>query len=189
MKAIMFSTKKSTKCLAALTAVFAAQGAFAAGGLFDSASLEVGAGKSVQMVRVAGQSDWNQHWLATSGYHLSGYWDFNLAQWRGNAYRNVAGRHENITVIGVTPVFRWESDDKLGLYAEGGIGASLFSRLYNNAGNRLSTAYEFADHIGVGYALANKWDLSARVQHYSNGGIKHPNSGVNWFVIKAAYRF
>jgi hypothetical protein len=185
----MVSINKIGKSLAAVAAVFAAQSAFAADGWFDSASFEVGGGEHVQMVRGALQSDWNKNWLPSYGHHISGYWDFNLAQWRGNAYRGVTGDHQNITVIGVTPVFRYERDDKLGWYAEGGIGASLFSQLYDNSGNRLSTAFEFADHIGAGYVLDNKWDVSARIQHYSNGGIKHPNSGVNWFVLKAAYRF
>jgi hypothetical protein len=184
----MNSTKQFGRILAALAALFVAQSAVAAGGRFDSASLEVGDGDKVQMVRGALQSDWNKNWLASNGRHLSGYWDVNLALWRQTDYRS-RGEHQNLAVIGVTPVFRYERDDKLGWYAEGGIGASLFSQLYNNADNRLSTAFEFADHIGLGYVLDNKWDMSARIQHYSNGGIKHPNSGVNWFVLKAAYRF
>jgi hypothetical protein len=185
----MVSIVKVGTSLAALAVVFTAQPAFAADNWFSSASLEVGGGEHVQMVRGAVQSDWDKNWLPSNGRHISGYWDFNLAQWRGNAYRGVTGDHQDITVIGVTPVFRYERDDKLGWYAEGGIGASLFSQLYDNSGNRLSTAFEFADHIGAGYVLNNKWDVSARIQHYSNGGIKHPNSGVNWFVLKAAYRF
>jgi lipid A 3-O-deacylase len=188
LKAIMVSTVKIGKFLAALAVACAAQPALAAGGWFRSASLEPGGGDKVQMIRGALQSDWNKNWLPSYGRHVSGYWDFNLAQWRGNAYRGVSGDHQNITVIGVTPVFRYERDDRLGWYMEGGIGASLFSHLYDNADNRLSTAYEFADHLGTGYVF-DKWDLSARLQHYSNGGIKHPNSGVNWFVLKAAYRF
>jgi hypothetical protein len=31
--------------------------------------------------------------------------------------------------------------------------------------------------------------VSARIQHYSNGGIKHPNSGVNWIVLRVARPF
>jgi hypothetical protein len=184
----MVSTQKIGKSLAALAAVFAVNSAFAADGWFDSASLEVGGGDKVQMIRAAAQHDWNQRWLPSNGRHLSGYWDFNVAYWRGTDYRSM-DRNQNLAVIGVTPVFRYEADNKLGWYAEGGIGASVFSELYNNADNHLSTAFEFADHVGVGYVLDNKWDLSARIQHYSNGGIKHPNSGVNWFVLKAAYRF
>jgi hypothetical protein len=35
----------------------------------------------------------------------------------------------------------------------------------------------------------NKWEVSAKIQHFSNGGIKEPNSGVNYGVVKAAYHF
>jgi lipid A 3-O-deacylase len=186
----MVSTKKFGKFAAALAALCATQAGFAADNkLIDSSSIEVGAGERVQFIRLGAQSDWSQRWFSSNGHHLSGYWDANIAQWRGNDYKNVSGAHQNLTVIGLTPVFRYERDDKRGLYGEGGIGVSLFSELYHNAGNRLSTAFEFADHVGVGYVMDNKWDLSARIQHYSNGGIKHPNSGVNLVVLKAAYRF
>jgi lipid A 3-O-deacylase len=143
----------------------------------------------VQLLRFGVQSDWSARWFASNGRHLSGYWDANLAQWRGNAYRNVPGQHQNITVAGLTPVFRYQRDDKLGWYAEGGIGIAVFSHLYNNDDNRLSTAFQFGDHLGVGYVLDKNWDIGAKVQHYSNGGFKKPNSGVNLFVVKATYRF
>lgn len=185
----MVSTRKFGKSLAALAALLFAQAGLAADKLVDSASLEVGGGSKVQMVRVAAQSYWNKNWLPYRGYHLSGYWDAAIAEWRGNAHLNVPGEHQYITVVSLTPVFRYERDDKRGLYGEGAIGAALFSELYRNDDKRLSTAFEFADHIGIGYVLDNHWDLAAKIQHYSNGGIKHPNSGVNWFVLKASYQF
>ena len=92
-------------------------------------------------------------------------------------------------MIGSTPVFRWENDNKKGIYVEGGIGASLFSKTYNNNGNRMSTAFEFADHIGIGYVFNNNFDLGLRLQHYSNAGIKKPNNGENFVVVRGAYRF
>jgi hypothetical protein len=184
----MVPIRKVGKYVAALAALTLSQASFA-GDWLDTASLEVGTGDQVQMVRVAAQKDWNVHWLAFNGHHLGGYWDTNLAYWRGTDYKGVSNQIQNIWVVGITPVFRYQNDNKRGLYAEGGIGASLFSQLYDNAHNRLSTAYEFADHIGVGYVLENKWDISGRIQHYSNGGIKHPNSGVNWLVLRVARPF
>ena len=53
----------------------------------------------------------------------------------------------------------------------------------------MSTAFEFADHIGVGYVFNNNFDLGLRLQHYSNAGIKKPNSGENFVVLRGAYRF
>jgi hypothetical protein len=187
MKAFMFL--KKIKPVLALSALLALQPAFAANMLADSAAVELGAGSKVQMIRVSAQKDWARSWFESNGTHLSGYWDANLAQWRGNAYRNVPGDHQNITVIGLTPVFRFERSDKRGFYGEAGIGVSFFSHLYNNDDNRLSTAFQFADHLGAGYVFDNRWEIGAKLQHYSNGGFKHPNSGVNWLVVKVARHF
>jgi lipid A 3-O-deacylase len=185
----MISLQKMMKSLAPVCALLVAQASWAADGLVDSASFEFGAGSSVKMVRAGVQSDWNVRWLASNGHHLSGYWDATLSQWRGDAYRGVSGRHQNITGIGFTPVFRYQRDDKLGWYVEGGVGANLLSHVYNNGGDQLSTAFQFGDHIGVGYVMPNQWELGIKYQHFSNGGIKSPNSGVEFLILKASYRF
>jgi len=185
----MVSAKKVLTFLAAVAALGASQASMAADGYFDSVALEGGGGEHVQVVRLSAQKNWNKNWFATSGYHLSGYWDANVAYWRANRWDDIQDNRKNLAVIGVTPVFRWEADDKLGFYGEAGIGASVFSSVYTNTHRQLSTAFEFADHIGVGYVLANKWDIGVRLQHYSNGGIKHPNGGVNLALVRAAYSF
>lgn len=177
------------KPVVALSALLALQPVFAADRLVDSAAVEAGAGSKVQMIRFSAQKNWERSWFESNGTHLSGYWDANVAQWRANSYRNVPGQHQNITAVNLTPVFRFERADKKGWYGEGGIGLSLLSELYDNDTYRLSTHFQFGDHIGAGYVFDNKWELGAKLQHYSNGGYKHPNTGVNWLVVKAAYHF
>ena len=185
----MNSLLRIVQALAATTAILAAQAGWAADRLLDSASFEYGGGNKVDMVRAAVQSDWDVRWLPSNGRHLSGYWDANLAYWRGDAYRGVKGEHQNIGSVGFTPVFRYQSDDKLGWYVEAGIGANLMSQTYNNGGDHLSTAFQFGDHLGIGYVMRNKWELGLKYQHFSNGGIKSPNSGVEFVVLKVSYRF
>ncbi|MCE3603048.1 acyloxyacyl hydrolase [Massilia sp. P8910] len=175
--------------LATLAAMAAAPPALASDKVVDHASLEFGGGAKVQMVRFGVQKDWERRWFQSNGTHVSGYWDASIAQWRGNAYQNVDGRHQNITNIGFTPVFRFQADDMRGWYAEAGVGLNLLSKLYDNDSNRLSTAFQFGDHLGVGYVFANQWDVGMKVQHFSNGGYKEPNSGVNFLVLKASRRF
>jgi lipid A 3-O-deacylase len=189
MKAFMFPNKIFWKPVLALGALLAMQPGFAADTLADSAAVEFGTGSKVQMMRFSAQKNWEKSWFESGGFHLSGYWDLNLAQWRGNAFQNVAGRHQNITVVGLTPVFRYEGADRRGWYAEGGIGLTLLSELYDNDDYRLSTHFQFGDHLGAGYVFDNKWEVGAKIQHYSNGGYKKPNSGVNWLAVKAAYHF
>jgi hypothetical protein len=155
----------------------------------DSFSAEFATGNKTQLVRIGAQWDWNKQWFQSNGTHLGGYWDLTAAEWRGNQYNNTPGATQSLTDIGITPVFRFQSDSKRGFYAEAGIGTHLLSKLYNNNGRRLSTHFQFGDHIGVGYVFSDKLDIGLKIQHFSNGGYKHPNNGANFAVIKASYGF
>lgn len=160
----------------------------ASSGLFDSISLEYGANSDQQLARVALQSDWKRRWRAKNGRHIGGYWDTNVAAWRLKAYENIPGQHKTIGVIGLTPVVRYQNDSGLGWYVEAGVGVTLLSTLYKNRDKEMSTAFQFADHVGVGY-LTPRWDIGLKLQHYSNASIKSPNAGANWLVLRAAYKF
>ncbi|EEC66864.1 hypothetical protein OsI_33362 [Oryza sativa Indica Group] len=95
----------------------------------------------------------------------------------------------NLVDLGLTPVLRFQRDDGKGFYGEAGIGVHLFSKLYRNNDKVLSTAFQFGDHVGAGYVFSNGLDLGIRLQHFSNGGIKQPNGGVNFAVARVAYKF
>jgi len=185
----MFSIQKIGAMLGVALAMVAGQANAADSGWVDSASFEFGSGPKVRMARFALQNDWDARWFASNGRHLGGYWDLSASWWRGTAYRNVDGQHQNLGVIGITPVLRYQRDDKLGWYAEAGIGANLFSELYNNDGHQLSTAFQFGDHLGIGYVTPNKWELGLKFRHYSNASIKRPNSGANFVAVSARYDF
>jgi len=155
----------------------------------DSFSAEFGAGNKTDLARVGAQWKWENRWWQSGGTHIGGYWDLNLAQWRGNRYQGIVNNHQNITVIGITPVFRFQQDNLQGLYGELGIGASMLNGDYDNNGRKFSSHFQFADHLGVGYVFANKLDVSFRFQHYSNAGIKQPNPGTNFSVLRVSYPF
>lgn len=155
----------------------------------DSASVEAGTGNQTRMVRFGAQWNWASKWWQSNDTHIGTYWDLTLAQWRGTQFQNRPDAIQNITDIGITPVLRFQRDSKTGLYAEAGIGAHLLSRVYNNNGHDLSTAFQFGDHIGIGYVFANKLDLGLKIQHFSNGGIKQPNNGVNFAFLSAKMIF
>jgi hypothetical protein len=160
-----------------------------AGHAVDSASFELATGNRTQMVRLATQWKWGRQWLRTNGMHIGGYWDLNLAHWAGKRYRNIEGQTQHITSIGITPVFRLQNDTLKGFYAEAGIGAHYLSGKYNNNGDALSTNFQFGDHIGIGYVFQNNLDLGLKIQHFSNGGIRNPNAGVNFAVARMSYPF
>jgi hypothetical protein len=186
MKGSMFAKKM----IAAAAALLILQPAFAASDKqVDAVSLDVASGTRTQMARLGLQSDWDQRWFQSNGTHLSGYWEASAGTWRANHYRNIDGQQQRLWDVGFTPVFRFENDNKLGFYAEGGIGVHYLSKLYDNDTYRLSTHFQFGDHVGVGYVLDNHWEIGMKIQHFSNGGYKKPNTGVNFVDIKASYHF
>lgn len=155
----------------------------------DSTSFEIGSGNQTEMVRLGAQWQWEKQWWKSNGTHIGGYWDLTIARWRGDHFQDVPGNVQNITVIGITPVFRLQNDSLKGFYGEAGIGANLLSELYDNNGRKLSTAFQFGDHLGIGYVFQNNLDLGIKIQHFSNGSIKQPNQGINFAVVRVAYSF
>lgn len=181
----MFARKMMALC-AALLITAAAR---ADDKLIDSMSVDYGSSAKVEMVRLSAQHDWSVRWFQSNGTHLSGYWDLTAGIWKESQYKNIPGNTEHLWDIGLDPVFRWENDSKKGIYYEGGIGVHRLSELYNNNTYRLSTLFQFGDHLGVGYVFDNQWEIGAKIQHFSNGGYRKPNTGANFVVIKAAYHF
>ena len=178
--------KACFRCLLATgLAFFMAQSAWAV----DSVSLEIGDGDYTQLVRVGLQSQWQKRWWQSNGTHVGGYWDLTFSQWRWSASPGATQSYQHLTEVGITPVWRFQSDTQKGFYSEIGIGAHWLSEYYDNNGDRFSTRFQFGDHIGVGYVLQNGMDISLKIQHFSNAGIDQPNPGVLFGVLKVGYAF
>ncbi len=182
----MIKKTRTRKTLAALCALMSMQSMSHA---VDSTSFEYGEGNKTKITRIGAQWKWDRQWWKSNGTHIGAYWDLTLAQWHSNHFQGIPGNKQNITTIGLTPVFRLQNDNLKGLYLEGGIGAHLLSELYNNNNRKLSTSFQFGDHLGFGYVFPNNLDLGVKVQHFSNGSIKKPNHGVNFAVIRLTYSF
>lgn len=154
----------------------------------DSASIEFAQGNKTEMVRIGAQWLWQKKWWESQGMHLGGYWNATLARWRGTRFQNTPNSIQHITAIGFTPVLRYQRDTLKGPYVEAGIGVHYLSDLYDNNSRQLSTKFEFGDHLGIGYVFQNNLDFSLMFQHFSNGGIKHPNDGINFVIFRMQYR-
>jgi len=139
------------------------------------------------MARVGIQWDWKHRWFEGREWHLGGYWDLALGYWKRNS---VLGLNEDITEIGLTPVFRLQRNELKGAYLEAGIGAHLLSRTSLDI-KRFSTMFQFGEHIGAGYRFGARGalDLGYRFQHLSNCDIKQPNSGINFHQIRLQYHY
>jgi hypothetical protein len=76
-------------------------------------------------------------------------------------------------------------------FAEGGIGVSYFNGLYERDDKRFSTRFNFYDTLGVGrnFGARREHEVTLRVLHVSNGGIKKPNPGENFVQLRYGHSF
>lgn len=153
----------------------------------DGIAVEAGNGHDTDMVRLALQWNWSHRWFESGNWHLGGYWDAEIGHWHRRA---LPGQNDEINEIGLTPVLRYQRNDGSGPYFEGGIGAHLLSET-TLGDKRFGSLFQFGDHLGVGYRFGKGgWlDVSLRLQHLSNGGIKEPNNGINFRQVRVQYRY
>ena len=133
--------------------------------------------------------DWARHWPLGSG-RVTGYWEASASEW---SYPSADGRRTAwLGQVGLVPVFRYRPDDGASpWFFEAGVGLTLTTSLYETDRKRFSTSFNFGDHLAAGrnFGQHSEHELSLRVQHFSNGGIKRPNPGETFFQLRYAYRF
>ncbi len=134
----------------------------------DGVSVEAGSGTSdTNIARLGLQWTGARDWC---------YWDASFGGWRNG--------HGMVYDFGLTPVFRL---GKSAAYVEAAIGFHLLSDLDVGTGTDFSTHFQFGDHLGVGTRFG-KYDWSVRLQHLSNGGLRNPNPGINFLLLRLQYR-
>lgn len=108
-----------------------------------------------------------------------------LSGWSG---RGATGR-QSFVQLGLLPVLRYRFGPSW--FAEAGIGLSVTDRPYETARKTFSTRFNFADMLGVGYAFGadGGQELGVRVMHFSNAGIRAPNPGENFLLLRYSTRF
>ncbi|MGQ0545918.1 MAG: acyloxyacyl hydrolase [Betaproteobacteria bacterium] len=147
----------------------------------DGISGELGYRDDVRLWRAGLQWKWQRRWLRGGDWELGGYWDLSAGGWRN-------GR-DTIYDLGFTPVFRLERTTPGSAYLEAAIGFHLLSDLRINDDRVFSTSFQFGDHIGIGrrFGPRDRYDLSVRLQHLSNGGIRKPNPGIDFVQLRFQY--
>lgn len=154
-------------------------GAFVEGGISDDS-------RSV----VAGVA-WT--WLQPSKWgagHASGYLEASVGEWACHRDGHPHYRHCS-TQVGLTPVIRYAPSAWDHWYLELGIGADIITPAWRSDVRRISTKFNFGDHVGLGRKLGDdgRDEIELRAEHYSNAGIKHPNPGENWFQLRYMHWF
>jgi lipid A 3-O-deacylase len=158
----------------------------------DSASFELGIGdEDTETLRAGLQWNWQQRWFTERSWTLGAYWDLQVGRWSGPL--RPGEPQQSVWDIAITPVFHLERAERTRVvpYFEAGIGFHMLSDLRINFKRVFSTRFQYGDHLaaGVRFGEGNRYDMSLRLQHLSNGGLARPNPGINFFQLRLAYHF
>ena len=132
---------------------------------------------------------WPWAWRRESHWgELSGHTEAFISHWRGEGLT----QRVQFNQVGVIPVLRYRfSKGQSDWFVEGGIGLSWMDEVYVTRNKQFSTRFNFVDVLGAGrnFGVDRRHELSLRVTHVSNAGIKKPNPGENLVQLRYAVRF
>ncbi|WP_213959068.1 acyloxyacyl hydrolase [Variovorax sp. dw_954] len=123
------------------------------------------------------------------GGEVTTHGDFFVSNWR--AQRQFSGA-QTYTQIGAIANARYRFDAGASpWFMDLGIGLTLFDGYYETDSRRFSTQFQFTEVLALGrnFGASGVHEVSLRLQHVSNGGIREPNPGENLVKLRYAYRF
>jgi lipid A 3-O-deacylase len=178
-----------TLAFAVLTLAGAAAPAAAQDG--SPASFFVQGGSGEDGVRAASVGvQWPWAWRTAA---LGGEWSARTelfgSMWRAHA---VGGGHENFFQLGLVPLLRYRfAEGRSPWFVEGGIGLSVTDKRFVSRDKEFGTSWNFSDNLAVGRSFGEqgRQEVSLRLQHTSNGGLKKPNPGLNLVLLRYASAF
>ena len=133
---------------------------------------------------------WPMGWKANAlGGEFSASTEAYLSFWRA---RDFGGGNQSFTQVALVPYLRYTFDGgRSPWFAELGIGISTTDKKYVTPSKTFSTRFQFSDNIAVGRAFGenNRHEVSLRIQHISNAGIKSPNPGEEFVQLRYAVGF
>lgn len=132
-------------------------------------------GESTNVYRLGAQWNWDRSWMQSDVGRLTGYWDAGYTYWDGD---KAASNHS----LSFTPVFVYEfAGETVKPYLEAGIGVAFFDSTELEK-HDLGSSFQFEDRLGAGLRFSGQ-EIGIRAMHYSNGGIKEPNDGVETYTL------
>jgi len=123
------------------------------------------------------------------GGALTAVTELSLSQWR---FDNAASHGSSLSQLAIGPVLRWRPDGGAARwFMEAGLGLTQTSRRYETDRKAFSTRFNFGTQLAVGFDFGERHEheLSLRVAHFSNGGIRKPNPGENFVQLRYAFIF
>ncbi|BAO85277.1 acyloxyacyl hydrolase [Caballeronia cordobensis] len=128
-------------------------------------------------------------WWEIGGFHFTLVGEGHVSYWHSTMPYTT---NPDIWEFGVTPMVRFvKSSGYFRPFIEAGVGVRLLTHARFSPFFTASTAFQFADVVGIGVIFGQKQSYQAgfRYQHVSNAGIKEPNPGINFSQLYLQYNF
>ena len=171
--------------IGALPAVSAAQGRFADAKLYVQAGATSLQGDATHAMNVGVMVPSGLFkGISRDAGPLTLHWDLWGGHWRSHHADGTTGGYSQ---LGALMAWRYQpAGPQSPWFLEAGLGGSVSDGLYNSGQRRFSTAFQFTEVLAVGYRFgpAKAYEVSLRVQHFSNAGIKKPNPGENFMFLR-----
>jgi lipid A 3-O-deacylase len=157
-----------------------------AGYLPDAGFVQAGFANNTKALTGGLQWNWGVQYPLLGGL-LYGYWEASIGRW--STSEADASSYAWVTQLGVTPTLRWYPRGAA-WFVEGGIGANVITPIYRSSDRHFTTAFNFGDMLGIGRRVGEdgREEVSLRLQHFSNAGIKRPNPGENFVQLRYTWR-
>lgn len=150
-----------------------------------SAFLQAGIGDQETTAYLAGLT-WELPWHHDFGIgRIAVFTEAAIGRWHTDQRR---GSTAWPTQLSATPTLRLHPSLAPRWFIEAGVGVNYIVPLFNTGHKRFSTEFNFGDHFAIGRDFGRS-ELSARIEHFSNAGISHPNPGENFGQLRYAFRF
>lgn len=133
---------------------------------------------------------WEWAWSRSEGgTTVNGYWEFDVGHWESD---RVGPGQDEVLEVGFAPVLRFRRMASNGLrpFLDLGVGIQWLSDT-EFGGKDISTSIQFSPRLGVGleFGPQRRFELGYRLLHVSNASIATPNPGLDFHVLRLAYRF
>lgn len=143
--------------------------------------------KGVDAASVGVQWPWAWRSAALGG-ELSARTELFGSAWRADT----AGGRENFFQLGLVPLLRYRfAEGRSPWFLEGGIGVSVMDKRFVTRDRAFGSTWNFSDTVAVGRSFGEqgRHEVSLRLQHTSNAGVKKPNPGLNLVMLRYAGAF
>jgi lipid A 3-O-deacylase len=120
---------------------------------------------------------------------LTGQTELIASYWHAQA---VGGGDQGLWQLALVPMLRLELDRGRSPWVlELGVGISWFSRQYTTPHKSFSSTWNFYDVLGAGYRFgaSAEHEIGLRLMHVSDAGLKLPNPGEEFVLLRYARKF